>query len=70
MAHDKAPLEPVIPGWRIMHSDAGRFWATRSSSFDGKAEKAGAARTVDGDDLMQLAQAIAEQESIAATATS
>ncbi|WP_405084639.1 hypothetical protein [Microbispora sp. NBC_01389] len=51
--------------WRIMRSDAGRFWATRERPFSLSAEDAGAFRTVDGDDLRELCQAIAEQESLA-----
>nr|WP_189179356.1 hypothetical protein [Microbispora rosea] len=52
-------------GWRIMHSDAGRLWASRERPFPVAAEEAGACRTVDGDDLRELSRAIAEQEAIA-----
>ncbi len=69
MADGRAP-EPAdtIPGWRIFTSDAGRLWATREEAFTEVADKAGAWRTVDGDDLTELVMAIAEQESIAALA--
>ncbi|WP_405086347.1 hypothetical protein [Microbispora sp. NBC_01389] len=48
-----------------MRSDAGRLWASREQPFPPAAEEAGACRTVDGDDLRELCQAIAQQESIA-----
>ena len=60
-----APTE----GWRVMTSDCGRLWATRERPFPAVAEEAGAARTVDGDDLAELCRVIAEQESLAALAT-
>ncbi len=52
------------PGWRVFRSDAGRFWATRERPFSDAADKAGAFRTVDGDDEVELVRAIAKQESI------
>ncbi|MFF4124201.1 hypothetical protein ACFYYP_11795 [Microbispora rosea] len=55
-------------GWRVMTSDRGRLWATRERPFPAAAEEAGAARTVDGDDLAELCRVIAEQESLAALA--
>lgn len=60
---DETPL-----GWRVFRSDAGRFWASREQPFGPSAQGSGAARTVDGDDELALARAIAEQESIAALA--
>ncbi|WP_030509283.1 hypothetical protein [Microbispora rosea] len=60
-----APAE----GWRVMTSDRGRLWATRERPFPAAAEEAGAARTVDGDDLAELCRVIAEQESLAALAS-
>ncbi|TXK43293.1 hypothetical protein [Nonomuraea sp. C10] len=67
MTHDRAVVaaRPVFAGWRIMRSDAGRFWATRERPFPRAVEDAGAHRTVDADDLVGLCQVIAEQESIA-----
>jgi len=66
VTHDEAAA--VAPGWRIWRSDAGRWWATRIRPFTAAAEAAGAARTVDGDDLAELCRAIAEQERLAALA--
>jgi hypothetical protein len=67
MTHDRtvAAPRPVFAGWRIMRSDAGRWWATRELAFPRAVEDAGAHRTVDADDLVKLCQAIAAQESIA-----
>ncbi|MFG1619011.1 hypothetical protein ACGFI3_40185 [Nonomuraea wenchangensis] len=67
MTYDRAAASarPVFAGWRIMRSDAGRFWATRERPFPRIVEDAGAHRTVDADDLVGLCQAIAEQEGIA-----
>lgn len=67
MTHDRAVTvaRPVFAGWRIMCSDAGRWWATRERPFPRAVEDAGAYRTVDADDLVKLCQAIAAQESIA-----
>jgi hypothetical protein len=58
----------VPRGWRVWRSDAGRYWATRMDAFSRAAERAGAARTVDGDTLPTLCRSIAEQESTAALA--
>ncbi|WP_433500238.1 hypothetical protein ACQP1K_08005 [Sphaerimonospora sp. CA-214678] len=55
----------AIPGWRIMRSDAGRLWASREQPFLEAVEKAGAARTVDGDTPDELATAVAAQEDLA-----
>jgi len=55
----------AITGWRVMRSDAGRWWATRERPFPLAVECAGAARTVDGDTEQEVCQAIAEQESLA-----
>ncbi|MFC4584910.1 hypothetical protein [Sphaerisporangium corydalis] len=52
----------TIPGWRVFRSDKGRLWATREEPFDEAAQKV-AWRTVDADDELGLARAIAEQES-------
>ncbi|MEU7887779.1 hypothetical protein AB0B54_19940 [Microbispora bryophytorum] len=52
-----------------MRSDAGRLWATRERPFNAAAEKAGAYRTVDGDDLSELCKLIAVQESLAGPAS-
>ncbi len=55
-------------GWRVFQSDTGRWWATREREFDEAASKAGAWRTVDGDDEIALARAMAEQEALATMA--
>ncbi|MFC0862549.1 hypothetical protein ACFHYQ_09605 [Sphaerimonospora cavernae] len=66
MSHDKAAAAGTeFAGWRIMRSDEGRLWASRERPFSPEAERAGAYRTVDGDDLRALCQAIATQESLA-----
>ncbi|MEV7804954.1 hypothetical protein AB0O28_18595 [Microbispora sp. NPDC088329] len=71
MAHPRATdAPPTTPGWRIMRSDTGRLWATRERPFTVAEEAAGAYRTVDGDDALQLARAIAHQESVAETTAS
>ncbi|ETK32454.1 hypothetical protein [Microbispora sp. ATCC PTA-5024] len=65
----RAVSDSVPPhGWRILRSDAGRLWATRERPFGHAAETAGAARTVDGDDLAELRAVIEEQERIARSA--
>jgi hypothetical protein len=67
MTHDRAVAvaRPVFAGWRIMRSDAGRWWATRERPFPRAVEDAGAYRTVDADDLVELCRVIAEQEGMA-----
>lgn len=65
MSNDRAPVDPVFAGWRIMRSDAGRLWASRETPFPEAAEKAGAYRTVDADDTAELVTAIAVQEQLA-----
>ncbi|MFC0863344.1 hypothetical protein ACFHYQ_13680 [Sphaerimonospora cavernae] len=66
MSNDRASTSgTAFAGWRIMRSDAGRLWASREKPFSSAAENAGAYRTVDGDDLRELCQAIVEQESLA-----
>ncbi|MEU7691382.1 hypothetical protein [Microbispora hainanensis] len=60
-----AAARPVFAGWRIMRSDAGRLWATRERPFPVAVEEAGAYRTVDADDLVELCQVIAVQEGLA-----
>jgi hypothetical protein len=63
MTHDRAvaAARPVFAGWRIMRSDAGRWWATRERPFPRAVEDAGAYRTVDADDLVEQ-EGMAEQE--------
>ncbi|MFJ2028603.1 hypothetical protein [Streptosporangium sp. NPDC087985] len=57
--------ESVIPGWRVILSDAGRLWASREHPFSPAAFHAGAERTVDADTIDALRAATDRQESIA-----
>lgn len=64
-------MVPDFPGilsspWHMWRSDAGRWWATRARPFDPADEYEGAYRTVDADTQLDLARAIAQQESVAA----
>lgn len=71
MPHPKAATSSETPpGWRVFRSTAGRWWATRERPFAEAENQAGAWRTVDGDDEIELRQAIAEQESRAALGAS
>ncbi|MFC6085707.1 hypothetical protein [Sphaerisporangium aureirubrum] len=56
------PSDETAPRWRVFRSDTGRWWATREDPFDQTQQAAGAARTVDADDELALARAMAEQE--------
>lgn len=60
---DQAPC-----AWRVFRSDKGRWWACRTEPFTRLQEHAGAARTVDADNELGLARAMAEQESRAVIA--
>jgi hypothetical protein len=62
--HGTAPTV-AIRGWRAFASDEGRLWATREKPFPDVATTAGAARTVDADDLGELADRVADQEALA-----
>ncbi|MFF5211764.1 hypothetical protein [Streptosporangium sp. NPDC000396] len=67
--------EPTIPGWRVIHSDAGRFWASRVKPFpDGLVRGTGLKqppfRTVDADTFTDLQTRVAEQENAAQEVTS
>ncbi|MEU1737084.1 hypothetical protein [Streptosporangium sp. NPDC020145] len=53
---------PAIPGWRLIISDAGRFWAIRNRAFPRTALRAGAEPTVDADTFEQVQEAVAAQE--------
>ncbi|MEV7005675.1 hypothetical protein [Streptosporangium sp. NPDC051022] len=59
---ETAPPEPVIPGWRVIHSDKRRLWASRAVPFTDAELGAGAERTVDGDTLDELLAKVAQQE--------
>ncbi|MER7212953.1 hypothetical protein ABT340_38325 [Streptosporangium sp. NPDC000239] len=60
------PSRPVIPGWRLIISDAGRFWAFRSHVFPFAAVRAGAESAVDADTFEEIQALVAEQEKTAA----
>jgi len=59
------PTPTTIPGWRLIHSDAGRLWASREQPFSPAAFRAGAERTVDGDNLEALRAETDRQETFA-----
>ena len=59
------PTPTTIPGWRLIHSDAGRLWASREQPFSAAAFRAGAERTVDGDSLEALRAETDRQETFA-----
>ncbi|MEU1878033.1 hypothetical protein ABZ470_12010 [Streptosporangium sp. NPDC020072] len=59
--HD-TPTRPVIPGWRLLISDTGRFWAFRNHLFPRVAVRAGAQSAVDADTFDEVQEAVAEQE--------
>ncbi|MEV8630910.1 hypothetical protein AB0395_04565 [Streptosporangium sp. NPDC051023] len=56
---------PAIPGWRLIISDRGRFWAIRRQAFPRGALHAGAEPTVDADTFEQVQAEVARQEEIA-----
>jgi hypothetical protein len=57
-----AQVEADFPGWHIWHSNAGRWWATRTG-FVLRREDLGTGRvmTVDADDEASLRQQLAVQ---------
>ena len=63
--------EPTIPGWRVMLSDAGRYWATRERPFPNDVTEESLSssppfRTVDGDTFDELLDEVHRQEKAAA----
>ncbi|GHE29554.1 hypothetical protein GCM10017673_35270 [Streptosporangium violaceochromogenes] len=56
---------PTIPGWRLIISDRGRFWAFRRTPFPIAAMRAGADPAVDADTLTEIEAAVGRQEEIA-----
>ncbi|MFI7533674.1 hypothetical protein [Streptosporangium sp. NPDC049376] len=58
----ETPACQTIPGWRLIISDAGRFWAIRNRAFPGTALRAGAEPTVDADTFEEVREAVAAQE--------
>ncbi|MFD0883675.1 hypothetical protein ACFQ08_03765 [Streptosporangium algeriense] len=55
-------VNPAIPGWRLIISDAGRFWAIRNRAFPRAALRAGAEPAVDADTFAEVREAVAVQE--------
>ncbi|MEU1880815.1 hypothetical protein ABZ470_26210 [Streptosporangium sp. NPDC020072] len=49
---------PVISGWRVFRSDAGRLWASRERPFNSEEAR----RTVDADTEDELRAAVSTQE--------
>ncbi|WP_433235602.1 hypothetical protein ACQPYK_25630 [Streptosporangium sp. CA-135522] len=60
---DSASL--TIPGWRLIRSDRGRFWAFREKAFPQGALHAGAKADLDADTFDDLLAEVARQEEIA-----
>ena len=60
-----AQLETEFPGWHIWHSNAGRWWATRTG-FVLRREDLGTGRvmTLDADDEADLRQQLAGQAAL------
>lgn len=56
---------PAIPGWRLILSDRGRFWAIRQEPFPRGALRAGAEPAVDADTFDDVEAEVARQEEIA-----
>ncbi|MFC3980709.1 hypothetical protein [Streptosporangium jomthongense] len=56
---------PTIPGWRLIISTAGRFWAFRATPFPAKARQAGAEPDLDADTFAEIQAAVERQEEIA-----
>ncbi|MEV4096052.1 hypothetical protein [Streptosporangium saharense] len=61
MQHD-TPNGPAIPGWRLIVSDTGRYWAIRNRAFPRVALRAGVEPAVDADTFEEVQAAVAEQE--------
>ncbi|GAA3448167.1 hypothetical protein [Planomonospora venezuelensis] len=58
-------LQAAFPGWCIWRSSAGRLWATRTGRHLTDAElDRGLCRTIDADDVPELAQHLRDQEGL------
>ncbi|GAA3090537.1 hypothetical protein [Streptosporangium carneum] len=64
------PEGQAIPGWRLIISDVGRFWALRQKPFPLEAVWAGADPAVDADTFAEVQAAVDRQEEIARRVTS
>ncbi|MGW4423434.1 hypothetical protein [Streptosporangium sp. NPDC004631] len=61
----------MIPGWRVVRSDAGRYWASRVRPFTTEQlNRTDAYRTVDADTFDGLRAEAARQEEAAEAVTS
>ncbi|MEU1736440.1 hypothetical protein [Streptosporangium sp. NPDC020145] len=56
---------PTIPGWRLLISDRGRFWAFRKEAFPDEAKRAGAEPDVVADTFDEIQALTERQEEIA-----
>jgi hypothetical protein len=57
-----AQLEADFPGWHIWHSNAGRWWATRTGSVARRNDLGtGRVMTLDADDAAALRELLAAQ---------
>jgi hypothetical protein len=57
-----AQLEADFPGWHIWHSNAGRWWATRTGSVARRDDLGtGRVMTLDADDAIDLGKQLATQ---------
>ncbi|MBB4913256.1 hypothetical protein [Streptosporangium saharense] len=52
----------AIPGWRLIVSDTGRYWAIRNRAFPRTALRAGVEPAVDADTFEEVQAAVATQE--------
>lgn len=58
-------LQAAFPGWCIWRSSAGRLWATRNGRHLTDEEvNRGLYRTIDADDVAELAQQLRDQEGL------
>lgn len=60
-----SPSTQTIPGWRLIISTAGRFWAFRKLPFTVRARQAGAEPDLDADTFAEIQAAVERQEEIA-----
>ncbi|MFF4988520.1 hypothetical protein ACFY19_15080 [Streptosporangium saharense] len=60
--HNTPAPTPAIPGWRLIVSDTGRYWAIRNRAFPRVALRAGVEPAVDADTFEEVQAAVAEQE--------
>ncbi|MEV7907752.1 hypothetical protein [Streptomyces anulatus] len=66
-----ATRTPAIPGWRVIRSDAGRYWASRERPFPNDTIWGDPPfRTVDADTLDDLKAKVERQEEVAEQAAS